>query len=142
MRLKVIPVGDQSGPAGGEPHGHLTSHALSMGPPMTLVWRASAPACIKHSVSACILIRWILRLKGSLTNCIGAKPGANGTVSQDLIGHADMSRSASTGKLQWCAGRKSPAPRLASVAACAMEWKCRGAGGKAQARRLPGVRGA
>jgi hypothetical protein len=78
-----------------------------------------------------ILIRWILRRRGSPINFTGADRGANGTASRSLPRSADTSRCASAEKSHLCRGSKSAAPMLPRGAASAMEWKWRGGGGAA-----------
>lgn len=89
-----------------------------------------------------ILIQWKVRPRGSPINSTGAKPGASGTVSGNLPRCGDISHSAVAEKSHSCRGSKSPGPRLACDATCAMEWRWRYEGGPAQARRHHGVRGA
>jgi hypothetical protein len=108
---------------------HFFTHLL-------LVWLL--PVSSISSWLLYILIRRILRPRGSLTNCIGAEQGASGTASRSLPRYADMSHSAEAEKSHLCRGSKSPGRRLTCVAASAMEWKWRSGVGAAQIPFRPG----
>jgi hypothetical protein len=76
---------------------HFFTHLL-------LVWLL--PVSSISSWLLYILIRRILRPRGSLTNCIGAEQGASGTASRSLPRYADMSHSAEAEKSHLCRGSK------------------------------------